>query len=112
MYKEYNVKENFPSVVEALGLIEIEIEKCKKEGVKVLKIIHGYGSNGIGGNISIALKQKVKNWKKTGLITDFLFGNEWNAYNQKARDVLFKHPSIPFDKDFNHSNMGMTILVL
>ena len=112
MYKEYNVKQFNPSVEEAIGLIEIEIEKCKKEGIKVLKVIHGYGSNGVGGAISVAIKNKLHNWQKQKLITDYIFGSNWNAYNQKAKDILFKNPSIPPDNDFNHGNMGITILIL
>lgn len=110
--KEYNVKDNMPSVIEAIGLIEIEIELCKKEGISLLKVIHGYGSGGVGGNISVALKQQLRYWKKIKLIQDYLFGNEWNGLNAKARNVLFKNPDIPLDRDFNHSNMGMTILIL
>lgn len=112
MFKEYNVKQFSPSVEESLGLIEIEIEKCKREGIKVLKVIHGYGSNGVGGAISVALKQKLIIWKKHKLIEDYLFGADWNAYNKKATNILFKYPSIPPDNDFNHGNMGMTILIL
>lgn len=112
MYKEYNVKQNYPTVAEAIALIEIEIEKCKKEGIKILKIIHGYGSSGVGGNIFVNLKQKLKFWKKTGLIKDYLFGDQWNSYNKKAMQIKFDFPSLPLDNDFNHPNMGMTILVL
>lgn len=112
MLKEFNVKENQPSVVEALGLVEIEIELCKKEGIKLLKVIHGYGSGGKGGAICVAIKNQVKVWKAKKLIADFLFGVEWNGLNPKATALLKKYPNLPLDKDFNHSNMGMTILVL
>ena len=112
MYKEFNVKENYPSVEQAIGLVEIEIEKCKKEGVKVLKIIHGYGSSGVGGSIFLTLKQKLIFWKKNKLIQDYLFGSQWNSYNKKALDIKLKYPSLPIDRDFNQCNMGITILLL
>ena len=112
MLKEYNVKQNFPSVVEAIGLVEIEIDLCKKEGINLLKVVHGYGSGGSGGAICVAIKNQVKIWKKNNIIKDYLFGVEWNGLNPKAQKILIDNPDLPLDKDFNHSNMGMTILVL
>ena len=112
MFKEFNVKENLPTVEEAIGLIQIEIECCKKEGIKVLKVVHGYGSSGVGGNIFLSLKKHLVIWKKSGYILDYLFGDQWNSYNKKAMDIKYKFPSLPLDKDFNHSNMGMTIILL
>lgn len=112
MLKEYNVKSNFPTVVEAIGLVEIEIELCKKEGIKLLKVVHGYGSGGRGGAICVAIKNQVKIWKRQNIIKDYLFGVEWNGLNPKACKILKENPDIPLDRDFNHCNMGMTILVL
>ncbi len=40
--KTYNVEASFPSLDEARRLVLEEIRKSKREGVRVLKIIHGY----------------------------------------------------------------------
>ena len=37
-------------------LVAAEIQKAKREGVKVLKVIHGYGSSGKGGALCVGLR--------------------------------------------------------
>ena len=63
-YAELNLKENSPSVDEAMAILEINIDICKKSGVKVLKVIHGYGSHGVGGAICLELRNRLRHLKK------------------------------------------------
>ena len=49
-YKTINLKENFPTVALALATLEIEIDVAKQEGITAVKVIHGYGSHGVGGD--------------------------------------------------------------
>jgi len=50
--KTLNLKEFMPTVEQALKMIEIEIETAKKEGMKALKVVHGYGSSGVGEKLT------------------------------------------------------------
>ena len=47
----FNIKENSHTVEEALANFEIELENAKLQNAKILKVIHGYVSNGVGGAI-------------------------------------------------------------
>ena len=47
--RTYNVEAGLPTLDEARRLVIEEIKRAKREGMKVLKVIHGYGSSGQGG---------------------------------------------------------------
>ncbi len=110
-YKVLNLKENNPTVELAIALLEIEIEISRKEGVLVLKIIHGYGSHGVGGEI----KKRLNHWlmiaKKRGFIRDYVKGEQWttSAQNAKFKKVC---PELLGDPELYFSNAGVTIILL
>ena len=72
--KTYNVEAGFPSLDEARRLVIEEIRKSKREGVRVLKIIHGYGSSGKGGTLNHGLRKSFALRKKEGVIKEFIPG--------------------------------------
>ena len=64
--KTCNVEAGFPSLDEARRLVLEEIRKSRREGVRILKIIHGYGSSGKGGTLNHGLKKSFALRKKEG----------------------------------------------
>ena len=111
-YKILNLKENSPTVEQALAIMEIEINSCKAEGVKVIKIIHGYGSHGVGGIICYNVRKKLLQLKKQKVIKDFMLGQEWDMSNAKCIEILTDLKDCFGDEDLGHSNPGITIVVL
>ena len=113
MIKEINIKEDFPAVDVAIGRIEEEIEVHKKFGEQVIKIVHGYGSHGIGGKIKNELNLLLPKWKKQGFIFDYIKGESFTFLNisnknyaQSLKEKLLE------DVYFNTINKGVTILIL
>ena len=111
-YKIINLKENSPTVEQAIAIFEINITACKLEGVKVLKVIHGYGSHGVGGTICCSLRKKLAQLKKSKLIRDFLLGQEWDMSNEKCINILTNLKDCYLDEDLGKSNPGITIVIL
>ena len=111
-YKVINLKTNSPSVEEAIANLEIEIHVCKLTDVKVLKIIHGYGSHGTGGAICLEVRKFLKTLIKHKQIKDILFGNEWDLSNQKCFNLLKNLKDCYNDEDLNKMNPGITIAIL
>lgn len=111
-YKTVNLKENMPSVEQALAIFEIEIEKSKLEGVKAVKVLHGYGSHGKGGDICKELRILCFKLKKQKKIKDYLLGNEWDMSCEKCINLLTNLKDCYNDEDLNHANPGITIVVL
>jgi hypothetical protein len=55
--RTYNVEAGLPTLDDARRQVIDEIKRAKREGVKVLKVIHGYGSSGKGGALCIGLRK-------------------------------------------------------
>ena len=53
----YNVEAGMPTLDDARRLVIGEIKRAKRDGVKVLKVIHGYGSSGKGGALCVGLRK-------------------------------------------------------
>lgn len=111
-YATLNLETEKPTVDEAIALIEREIEICKKIGIVVLKVIHGYGSSGSGG----AIKKALKTWsimaKRRKLFRDFVKGEEWNFNNEKSDEIKKLCPDVLGDLELYYSNPGISLIVI
>ena len=105
-----NLKEDMPPVDIAVCNMELEIECAKVAGVKAIKFIHGYGSNGVGGLICKAVRERLASLKKQRIIKDYIFGEDWNLENPKCFKLLTELKSGYDGEDLNHANGGMTIV--
>ncbi len=110
--KTYNVEADFPSLDEARRLVIEEIRRAKREGVRVLKIIHGYGSSGKGGKLSVGLKKSFALRKKEGAIKDFIPGEDFSIFNNTVLNLLEAVPELRGDPDLDAMNEGVTVLWL
>lgn len=111
-YKKINLKQDMPSTEQALAMFEIELEKSKLEGVKVIKFLHGYGSHGKGGDICKNIRALCFRLKKQRKIKDYLFGNEWDMSCEKCIKILTSLKDCYCDEDLGNQNPGITIVVL
>lgn len=105
-----NLKDDMPPVDIALCNMETEIECAKVAGIKAIKFIHGYGSNGVGGLICQAVRERLASLKKQRIIKDYIFGEDWNLENPKCFKLLTTLKSGFDGEDLNRSNSGMTIV--
>jgi hypothetical protein len=110
--KTYNVEAGFPSLDEARRLVLEEIRKSRREGVRVLKIIHGYGSSGRGGTLNHGLKKSFALRKKEGVIKDFITGENFTIFNPIVLELLEAVPELRADPDLSATNEGVTVLWL
>lgn len=104
--RTFNVEARLPTLDDARRLVIEEIKRAKCEGVKVLKVIHGYGSSGKGGALCIGLR------KKEGVIKEFIAGEDFSIFNDPVLDLLEAVPELRGDPDLGATNEGVTILWL
>ena len=110
--REFNVKATMPTVEEARHLLLDELASAKAGGVRVLKVIHGYGSSGVGGKLRGALRRMLALRKQEGSIRGFIPGEDWNLFNEEARALCDRHPALRDDPDYSRENPGITIVEL
>src|SRR2546426_5977434 len=102
--RTYNVEAGFPILDEARRLVIGEIKRAKREGVKVLKVIHGYGSSGKGGALCVGLRKSFGLRKKEGVIKDFIAGENFTIFNPTALALLEAVPELRGDPDLGATN--------
>jgi hypothetical protein len=112
MLKIVNLEHGLPKVEQARARLRTELDTARREGVTALKIIHGYGSHGVGGELRIALQASLATWVREGEIQAFIAGEEWRVSNEIAWNLLQRLPGLKRDPDLGRGNKGITIAVL
>jgi hypothetical protein len=110
--KTLNVEAGYPALEEARKLVIDEIKRARREGVRVLKIIHGYGSSGVGGKLCHGLRKSFGLRKKEGVIKDFIAGEDFSIFNERVLILLETVPELRADPDLQATNEGITLLWL
>ena len=101
-----------PVVDEALVYLSTAILTAKNRGAVVLKIIHGYGSNGSPSKIKVAVRKELAELKRTRQITDFISGEDFNCFNERAMKFYAACTDVAKDHDWVSPNRGITIILL
>ena len=110
--RTFNVEAGLPTLDEARRLVIAEIKRARREGVKVLKVIHGYGSSGTGGKLRVGLRKSFGLRKKERVIRDFIAGEDFSIFNEPVLALLEAVPELHGDPDLNATNEGVTIVWL
>ncbi len=85
---------------------------ARSEGTMILKLIHGYGSSGVGGALRLAVHASLLRYKDSGLIRDFIDGEEFRVSNEATWNLLKRMPEMKQDRDLGKGNKGITIVIL
>ena len=101
-----------PTVPEALQQLGRELAHARQTGCGVVKLIHGYGSSGVGGDIRIAAQKRLTEMASRGEIRACVFGENWSKSDEQAWALLNARPELKQDSDLGRRNLGITIVVL
>ncbi len=101
-----------PTVSEALQQLDRELGRARQAGCGVVKLVHGYGSSGAGGEIRIAAQRRLMEMKGRGEIRACIFGEDWAKSNEQAWALINARPELKEDHDLGRRNRGVTIVVL
>jgi hypothetical protein len=107
-----NLEDGLPSVPKARARLANELRSASQAGVTLLKIIHGYGSSGAGGDLRIALQSTLRQMQAHGEIRECIFGEDWRKSDERAWTLLKQFPDLKHDHDLGRSNKGITIVLL
>jgi len=110
--KTVNLKQDFPTVQEALSRLDREIAIARKEGIALLKIVHGYGSSGVGGDIRLAVQARLHHIAESGQISACIFGENWSKSDTTVWQLLQARAELKQDRDLGRGNRGITVVVL
>ena len=107
-----DIKSEKQTVAEAIAQFLVELEAYKKGGFKVMKVIHGYGSHGVGGAIRVAFLKKCQELKSRKIIEDFTCCDKWVDKNVVKKIAINYCPDLLADSELYHINSGCSIVIL
>jgi hypothetical protein len=99
-------------VEEALRRLQQEIVAAQQEKLRLLKVIHGYGSSGTGGDIRIAVQRRLRELVEAGQIRGCIFGENWSKSDEACWKLMREQPELKDDPHLGRRNLGITVVLL
>ena len=110
--KIINLEENRPSVEQMRVHLDRVLVEARYDGTTILKLIHGYGSSGIGGKLRVAVRASLSRYKKAAMIRDFITGEDFRISNEATWALVKLMPEMKQDRDLGRENKGITLVLL
>ena len=107
-----NLEEGLPTANEALLRLNFELTRARQAGALAIKIIHGYGSSGVGGVLREAVQAELRRMAADNQIRAFVAGEDWRPSNEIAWKIQKLIPELKQDRDWGKQNKGITIVLL
>ncbi|MDD3813367.1 MAG: hypothetical protein PHZ02_01865 [Desulfocapsaceae bacterium] len=111
-HKVVNLEMGKPLVEGALRKLQMELESGRRQNLRVLTVIHGYGSTGKGGAIGVECRKVLEYLKGKGEINTFIPGEEFRMKSGPTRDLLRRFPQLASNVNLNRGNRGITLVIL
>lgn len=106
-----NLEKGMPLVDQAMERLRNELYISKRQGVKVLTLIHGYGSTGKGGRIRREIRHHLHFLQHQKEINQMILGEEFSKNSGQGRQLLRRFPFLADHRDLNRSNPGVTLVI-
>ena len=110
--KTVNLKERMPPVNQALMTMDRELALARAEGCEFVKLVHGHGSTGVGGEIRIAVQKRLVEMRERGEVRSVIFGEDWATSDERAWKMVSSRKELKLDRDLGKGNRGITIVEL
>lgn len=107
-----DLESGMPVVSDALSRMNLGLQEMRFSRIKVVKLVHGYGSTGRGGKICIGVREELASMKRKKLIRDYIPGEEFGPFDAASRKLAEQNKNITKDPDYGRTNHGITIVVL
>jgi hypothetical protein len=110
--KIIDLEEGMPTVEEARLRLQHQLQVARKQGYMAVKLIHGYGSSGVGGSLRIELQKELQRMAASGGVRSLIAGEDWRVSDEKTWELLKRYPEWKRDSDLGKGNKGISIVLL
>lgn len=107
--KTFDIKSHLPTQAEAKAELLQILSRNRNE--KIIKIIHGYGSHGVGGSIKSMVQKTLKNAIASGQIAGFIPGEATVSLMGFDEIIRANRHILQHDSDFKKGNDGITYVI-
>jgi hypothetical protein len=111
-FKIIDLEDGMPTVEQARLRMNYELQLARREGYKAVKLIHGYGSSGVGGSLRTELQKSLHRAAREKTIRAAIPGENWRISDETTWDLLKRFPEWKKDSDLGRGNQGISIVVL
>lgn len=111
LIKIVNIEEGMPQVEQARLRMERELRLARDEGYSAVKLIHGYGSSGVGGVLRTELQKDLRSAVRKGALRACIAGEDWRISDETTWPLLKLFPEWKQDSDLGKNNRGISIVV-
>ena len=112
LIKLVNIEADMPTVEEARQRLERELNAARAEKVTAIRVVHGYGSSGVGGVLRVAIQLRLQELRQSGAIREVIYGEDWRVSDEASWKWLQRYPEWKQDRDLGRQNKGISIVVL
>src|SRR4029077_13980440 len=88
-----------PKVEEARLRMQRELQVARQQGYAAVKLIHGYGSSGVGGSLRIELQKELQRLADAGGVRSYIAGEDWRVSQENTWEFLKRYPEWKRDSD-------------
>jgi DNA-nicking Smr family endonuclease len=110
--KTVNLEEGRPSAAAASSRLLDQLRLAKQQNYAAAKVIHGYGSHGVGGELRVAIQAVLARMAQSGEVGAFVAGEDWRISDETTWRLIRKHRELKQDRDLGRGNRGISIVVL
>jgi hypothetical protein len=113
LMRTLDIESGLPTVDEALRRLEIQLERARAGGVRLVRVIHGWGSStGGGGRIRAACRRWLAARRDDGRIRAVLCGDHYTPTAPEGRDLQRRYPALRSSERTDRCNPGITFVEL
>lgn len=105
-----NLERGKPIVQDALSRLDREIAAARMKQIRLIRVIHGWGSTGTGGAIKAAVSSHLQSLVRQRIIRSFTPGDEYSDYTNAGRNLLSSYPSLRASLRTDRENPGITFV--
>jgi len=101
-----------PTVEEALRRLDAKLSLAIAQNVRVVRVIHGYGSSGRGGKIREACRRVLASMVSKNQVTGLIRGEDHSAARVASQDLMQRVSALKSTTRTDGDNQGITLVEL
>ena len=91
---------------------EGDIMRAKQAGIRVVRVIHGWGSTGTGGKLRDACRAFLQRQLAAKRIRSIVHGDDYSRSAVSARELMSRWPDLKASERSDTNNPGITFVEL
>lgn len=108
-----NIEAGLPTVGEAIQRLDVQLDRARRDGVRLVRVIHGWGSSTGGrGRIRTAARRWLQQELDERRIRGLVLGDHYTHTSPEGRDFQRRHPALRNSQRTDRENPGICFVEL